>query len=372
MTLGVISKQRLTIIVLTYERHDYMRRQLLYYSIHPVHLIFADGSLKRWPDGDRGCNNQMSWEYIHCPGYNTVMERLALANERVATEFVCLLDDEECILWTGLSSAIKTLDAESDNSCAGGFAALCVKSNEDLKLVLWKGVSQLTLTNANPLTRFEEVVGPKHLSAYLVYQVIRSADLKNFASIMRYHNGLSTAVLEVALAGYLSLKGKYSMGNYPYWVRNGGTVVPPEEFQVTLQSTEINEISSKLIEMLQSENFTNTQRTFDIKTIASAIEAGWGYSSQWAKKDSKSYLRGIRPEKNTTIRLFYSVLARAKKYILRFYAFRSKKNSITMKEYGFVEFASVGADNSYEVVRDLLSLAIIWKTFPRGITFTIQ
>ena len=43
-----------------------------------------------------------------------------------------------------------------------------------------------------------------------------------------------------------------------------------------------------------------------------------------------------------------------------------------MKEYGFVEFASVGADNSYEVVRDLLSLAIIWKTFPRGITFTIQ
>jgi glycosyltransferase domain-containing protein len=130
MSLRTINKPRISVIVLTYERHDFIRRQLLYYSNHPVHLIFADGSAARWPHGEQGTSNEMSWEYIHCPGYDTIMERLALSTQKVITEYVCLLDDQECILFTGINSAIDTLDAEPKHSCAGGLVALHIELNK--------------------------------------------------------------------------------------------------------------------------------------------------------------------------------------------------------------------------------------------------
>ena len=367
MKLETINKYRITIIILTYERQDFIRRQLLYYSNHPVHLIFADGSTIRWPHGEHGTSNEMSWEYIHCPGYDTLMERLALATQKVKTEYVCLLDDQECILFTGINSAINTLDAEPKNSCAGGLAALHVESNKFSELLPWRG-TQLALLDTDPLERFYKVVGPKHLAANLVYQVMRTDDLKNYSSIMRYHNGNSTAVHEVALAGFLSLKGKYSMGDYPYWIRNGGTVAPPEGFDVIIAREEIKQISEKIIDILNVSKYVRNSANFDINTLASAIETGWGQSSQWAK-DSRDYLKGIRKNNNTKKRRLKRFLLTKIKIIKQEIYFRIEfhKNSKTNPNLSFLTYAKNHSNNSYSVINDLLTLEKIWQTFPKGI-----
>jgi glycosyltransferase domain-containing protein len=364
MNLTTINKRRISIIVLTYERHDFIRRQLLYYSNHPVHLIFADGSAVRWPHGQKGISNEMSWEYIHCPGYDTFLERLALATEKVKTEYVCLLDDQECILFTGIKSAIDTLDAEPKHSCAGGLVALGIESNKCSELVPWKRNTQLALLETSPLERFYKIVGPKHLAANLVYQVMRTDDLKNYSSIMRGHNGTSTATHEVALAGFLSLKGKYLMGDYPYWIRNGGTVAPPEGYDVIIKREEIQQIAKKIIDIMNVSN----PESFDVNTLASTIESGWGQSSQWAK-DSRGYLKGIRMNNNTIKRRLRYFLITMIKFIAPKIYFRVKfnKNSKTNPKLSFLKYATINSNNSYRVLEDLLSLEKIWETFPKGI-----
>jgi len=364
-----MTKPRITIIVLTYERHDFIRRQLVYYANHPVHLIFADGSAARWPHGEQGAGNEMSWEYIYCPGYETLRERLALATKKVVTEYVCLLDDQECILWTGIASAIKTLDAEPEHSCAGGLVALHRESDKYSKLVEWSRVKKLTLLEPSPLDRFRKIVGPKQLSANLVYQVIRTEDLKNFSSIMRNHCGNSTATHEVALAGFLSLKGKYSMGNYPYWIRNGGTVAPPEGFEVIIQSEEIQQIVEKIINILNLDKSASNPESFDSATLSLAIESGWGQSSQWYS-DSRYYLRGIRRNNKTLIQTIKrSIISTVKNVIPKKYIrVIIEKKFASVPKFSFLEYASTYSDNSYEVIEDLLSISTIWTLFPNGVS----
>jgi hypothetical protein len=106
MKISTRGTPQITIIILTYQRHNFIRRQILYYASYAVHLIFADGSENRWEHEDRGVIHDMSWEYIHYPGYDTYRERLHLALEQVKSDYVCLLDDQECILWSGLIEAI--------------------------------------------------------------------------------------------------------------------------------------------------------------------------------------------------------------------------------------------------------------------------
>jgi hypothetical protein len=179
------------------------------------------------------------------------------------------------------------------------------------------------------------------------------------------HNGTSTATHEVALAGFLSLKGKYLMGDYPYWVRNGGTVAPPEGYDVIIEREEIQQIAEKIIGMMNVNKFISNPENFDINTLASAIESGWGQSSQWAK-DSRDYLRGIRMNNNTIKRRLRYYLITMIKFIIPKIHFRIKfyKNSETNSNLSFLKYAKSHSNNSYGVLEDLLSLEKIWETFP--------
>jgi glycosyltransferase domain-containing protein len=368
MNLSTNNKPRITLVVLTYERQDFIRRQLLYYANHSVHLIFADGSANKWAHGNQGVSNDMTWSYIHYPGYDTFRERMYLALEKVATDYVCLLDDQECILWTGLISAIKTLDNNPDHSCAGGLVSIYSNLNNKSKLIPWKRGANLNLTDPSPLSRFSKIVGPEQLSANLVYQVMRVDDLENFSKIMRNHHGISTATHEVALSGFLALKGKYLAGEYPYWIRNGGTVAPPEGFEVTIPSDEIKDISLKLIKILSLSKFVDNQTILNVDTLASTIESSWGQSSAWAK-DSRDYLKGIRMNNNSIKRRLKRHFINLIKTIMPkiYFTIKHFKNSDKNYEFSFIEYARYHSNNSYEVLEDLLSLETIWKIFPNGI-----
>jgi len=365
MNLSMRNIPRVTIIILTYQRHNFIRRQMLYYANYSVQLIFADGSANSWEHGDQGSNANMRWDYIHHPGYDTYRERLYLALEKVHTDYVCLLDDQECILWTGIISAINTLENNPDHSCAGGLVAIYDSLRNDLKA--WKGFSKLDLTDSSTINRFNRIVGPEHLAANLVYQVMRTEDLRNFSDNMRDHYGKSAATLEVALAGFLALKGKYLTGQYPYWIRNGGTVPLPNGFEVVIDSAEIKRISLKLIDSLRIKSDLGMQEIITTDTLTEAIEVGWGRSSKWAK-DSRKYFEGIRMNKSIKRRLRTKFATIIKAIMPLIYdAYISLKKSEKGDSLSFIEYAKTYSDYSYEVVSDMLLQEKIWKIFPNGI-----
>jgi len=155
------TERRLTLVLLSYERQSFIRRQLLYYSSRSVHIVIADGSATPWQDGLFGHSGDLTWEYLHVPGYYTYRDRFALALERVTTEYVCLIEDQECILWTGLQSAVHTLDAEPDRVCAGGLVAIAhAKPNETVLYPWGNRGDPWQLTNPDPLERFRKITGP--------------------------------------------------------------------------------------------------------------------------------------------------------------------------------------------------------------------
>jgi hypothetical protein len=95
------------------------------------------------------------------PGYYTYRDRFALALELVTTEYVCLIEDQECILWTGLQVAVHTLDAEPAHVCAGGLVAIAhAKPNETVLYPWGNRGDPWQLTNPDPLERFRKITGP--------------------------------------------------------------------------------------------------------------------------------------------------------------------------------------------------------------------
>lgn len=80
-----------TAVILSYNRQDALRRQLLYYANKPVHLIFADGSDDDWGTGEWGSIGAMTWEYFRISGFDSYVERTVTAVYKVKTEFMFFL-----------------------------------------------------------------------------------------------------------------------------------------------------------------------------------------------------------------------------------------------------------------------------------------
>jgi len=371
---------RLTLVLLSFERQSFIRRQLLYYSSRSVHIVIADGSAVPWQDGLFGHSGEMTWEYFHVPGYYTYRDRLALALERVKTEYVCLVEDQECILWTGLQAAVCTLDALPDHVCAGGLVAIAQAKPNETVLYPWgnRGVPW-QLTNPDPLERFRKITGPDHRSANLYYQVTRTSTLCNFAQMLRGFVGDSLATPEVALAGYLALAGKWAMGEYPYWIKAGETVPLPTDAVVVIPAIEIEEICSKLLELLvtNGDECADNLCLDDLPELCEAIEYGWGESSDWATT-SIAYVSNLQTSEPGDMsrmvrkaRGFFASTLRER--APRIYSVL-RPNSIQafFPALGFFDYAKAHSPGSYEVTFDLLTIAKIWHSFPQGLSISDQ
>lgn len=374
---SLVGVHKLTLVLLSYERQNFVRRQLLYYSSRPVHIVIADGSATPWQDGVRGSSGDMTWEYLHVPGYYTYRDRLALALERVETEYVCLVEDQECILWTGLQAAVRTLDALPDHVCAGGLVAIAHAKPKETVLYPWKHTANLSdLTHPDPIERFRKITGPDHYSANLYYQVTRTSNFRKFAQMMRGFEGDSLATPEVALAGYLALAGKWAMGLYPYWIRAGGTLPIPVDAIMIISPVEIEEICSKLLDLLNQDGASGVKSPSSdyLSELCGAIERGWGESSQWAI-ESPVYVKN-RQSNSKHVNMSQiarnirsCVVAMLRKRAPRIYCLMRPNSTLALlPPLGFLDYARTHAPGSYEVANDILTLSEIWQSCHDGVS----
>ena len=362
---------RATAVILSYNRQNALRRQLFYYANKPIHLIFADGSDDDWGSGESGSIGEMTWEYFRISGFGTYISRLQTAVLKVKTEFMFLLDDEECILWTGIESAINFLRQNDDHSCASGRADWMGFIDGKLAIGPWGRWSKpLALTQTDALERLS-VIGQKGRTANLFYVVVRTKELRNFSHIFdaRFDfDAYSVPFIEVYLASFLALAGKLETRNYPFWFRYRSE----KEHTFSNNSNHLLDGEAMAIQEMLKTALSSGSRLceddsieFTTNEVAATLNRYFGDSppseDQFTnvKKPKQPIVFGLRNCFKSLLVKFYLILLR--QFFPGIYKLRPHGLMRTNK------YAKIYGKDSSFVANDILHMSRLYTQFPNGV-----
>ncbi len=103
----------LTVVVPSFNRQDYLLRQIRFWASSSARLIIVDGSTLPIDGRIRSAvDAHPGIEYLHHPG--GFVERVSLAGGLIETPYAVLLGDDEFHLETGLAAALEVLEGEGD------------------------------------------------------------------------------------------------------------------------------------------------------------------------------------------------------------------------------------------------------------------
>lgn len=360
-----------TAVVLSFNRQDVLRRQILYYSNKPIHLIFADGSDEDWGSGHSGSIGEMTWEYFQISGSLTYVQRLAEATSRVQSEYMFFLDDEECVLWTGIKQAVAFLSVNSDHACAGGTAYSTSLSRRRLCLVPhYNQWNKFSLTLNDPIQRFHHLFNSRKTKA-CYYQVLRTADVKIFAETVRnYHiYGKSRYLPEYLLHGFLALCGKYEPGNYPFWIRHGGSQPKIDGESEIVYVRDVVEMADLIYAAFRKRKLlderTNTDLTPDV------LERSMRGLTETKSDNSKELRsRGLVGRFETFANRIFMTSLRLLSVIAHLVFDLCPSLYEVFRPHGLWSFRKFAIENDHrrgEVYNDILSIEKVWVNYPQGV-----
>ena len=225
--MSVLSE--LTIICLSYERQNYVRRQLVYFSDTPVKLVVADGSDRPMADLEPSevVNISLRFRYIHLAGAATYQKRLELALEEVDTPFVTLMDDADILFKSGLARAVLELKGNQNISVAAGKVGR-FEHAEGLKQVGYSNwghwSSPLSLEGVSQ-TKLLEMIS--NMRTANVFYVVSRRDIF-IEGIQKMHQARLTngSAGELFLTAFFIIKSNFNLGDYPFWMRGNVPSVP--------------------------------------------------------------------------------------------------------------------------------------------------
>lgn len=211
--------QLVTAVILSLENQNFLRSQLVYYANKPVHLILADGSDSDWGSGEAGKVGQMSWEYFRISGPNTYWLRMQMAITRVNTQYMFLLDDEDCILWTGIVRAITFLQSHPSFSSSGGVVAFTTHTGKRLGLSSAPRFQEYELSHPNDEIRLKQLLSDRK-SAHLYYQIHTTRNISALVNeVVKLPPHFELASLAKYLPVFLALTGTWKAEAYPFQIR---------------------------------------------------------------------------------------------------------------------------------------------------------
>ena len=360
-----------TVVIISYNRQDALRRQILYYAKKPIHLIFADGSNEDWGSGDSGSIGEMTWEYLRISGSLTYLKRLAEATSRVRTEYMLFLDDEECILWTGINQAIAFLSVNSDHVCAGGSVYTTLLSRRRLCLVPhYNKFNQFSLTLNDPIRRFYYLFNSKRTKS-CYYQVLRTADVKVFAETVGNYSlcEKSRYAPEYLLLGFLALCGKYEPGKYPFGIRNGGSQPNLDGESEEIHVRDVAEMADLIYAAFRKRNLRDDRTCTDL-TSNDLEESMSGLTK--AKDDNSRELRskGLIGRFETSVNRIFTTSLRLLSVIAHLVFDLCPSLYELVRPHGLWSFKKFAIENDHlrgDVYDDILSIEQVWVNFPQGV-----
>jgi len=165
-----ISLSRLTIIIPTLSRPDYVRRQVKYWSQTDAEVRILDGAMVPI-DLTEFDITRPNVRYIHMPvNFN---ERLANASSLINTEFACLLADDEFFLPAGLRACIDHLDLNHDDiGCVGRVLYFFVEQGKFLTFQGYQDWLPFADDAVTAADRVKQILPPHeaHIVAYGIYR----------------------------------------------------------------------------------------------------------------------------------------------------------------------------------------------------------
>lgn len=267
--------EKLTIVIFTYNRHNYLKRTINYWSKYKIKLIILDGSNIKF--NDPILQNE-DVKYIHST--DSLYNRLLSSAKYIDTEFMILGADDEFYLPSALSSCVSFLIENPSFSSCGG-RAIGFGFDHKSKIFgkqIYSKLKNLNLDHNNP---YERIFA--HFSDYVpahFYSVTRLNKWKKICSYVFQKRYNFAAAHELQVEFLTTASGKSKIISELMWMRNQDVkriykdIIELEIHDWWLDSNFYHERLDFLKKMSESskELISNVNFNFDEKEIFKLFE----------------------------------------------------------------------------------------------------
>ncbi len=199
---------KITLIIPTHNRHQYLSRVLDYYNDINLRILVADSSQKEYP-----FKNGYEIDYFHYPNY-LPQNKLADIIQKVKTPYVFLCADDDFIMPKAIEKCIEFLEKNNDyGSVQGKYVRFYNKSRNISFEPFYTTYKDYHFDAKSPIERMKQL-----LSTYIpvFYSIQMTKNLHQGLSFKDLSNGYLN---EIYLALMTVINGKHKVLPFYYGVR---------------------------------------------------------------------------------------------------------------------------------------------------------
>lgn len=215
---GVLSK--LTVVIPSFDRHEYLMRAIVFWASSPVSVIIVDGSSQPLHKNIQSIIKPLhNILYIHSHG--SIAVRLSVAAKHLATDYVMTMGDDEFHLTTGLQAALMALERQPE--VVGCIGQSIVFSSDGGSVNYGKGYphEDYHIIHENVVDRVHDAM--MEYNAATCYAVLRQSTwIRSYGALQEWSSPYAGEIQQ-ALITYVC--GKLISVNSLYWLRS--IDVPP-------------------------------------------------------------------------------------------------------------------------------------------------
>lgn len=206
---------QLTVVIPTYNRQEFLHRQISFWGATDCHVEILDGSEKAW--GNSSVVKYPNISYNHLPV--NIESRLRFVIDKIDTKYAVLLSDDEFYSISALQTCIRELETASDLvACKGVAIGFRYAGGEVIGSVLYPHLRGYKIEHDNPFDRIIE-----HMSFYqmaTLWSVMKVDSFKRCLMAISSGPYSSAAVGEIAYSLTAAWLGKCKVIDELMWFRS--------------------------------------------------------------------------------------------------------------------------------------------------------
>lgn len=207
----------LTLIIPTYQRPQYAKRQIAFWSGRAAFVIVVDGSEEALVFREQPSQNIT---YIHTPG--TFAHRVGIAARLITTKYVALLPDDEFYIPDALKSCVNFLEKNRDYSTCKGVSLAFRRNKRNGECEAISNNDNLRGYEVDCETPSERLC--KHFNNYTIASIYAVQPAEVFKTIVNIFNKnriySTSADFEIQISSVSAWMGKIKVLNELMWFRS--------------------------------------------------------------------------------------------------------------------------------------------------------
>lgn len=202
-----------SVLIISHNRHQYLKRVIDYWSQSPWQIYIADDS----PE-PIDISIPSNIKYLHCPGVSLI-ERIRNMNKLVKSQYTMLSADDDFQAFHGIETCIEFLDEHPDYVSAQGYFTRFANNDKISNVVDYVYAKGYHFDGDNPKIRFEQAMTP--LFMHQIYSIIRTRVFQKTVETIKEVDWRATGALELSFTLIPLIFGKYITMPVFYSARDG-------------------------------------------------------------------------------------------------------------------------------------------------------